>query len=97
MITQADVAAFLPYRRAHRGLAIVEHFDVHIELLCKSWVLNNLMSDCLRTSSFLHLDVTDLYAICMHLKFGWEQEFWVCRGNGLVYNVGVWVTRALRL
>jgi hypothetical protein len=75
---------------------MVDNFAAHMELLHKSWFLNNPMPDHLRTSSFERLDVMDLYAICLHLKSSLLREYFVHHGDGLVDNVGVWVTPSLR-
>ena len=95
-LAQADVAMFPPRRHAFQGLAIVDNFDTHMELLCKSWVLNNPMPDRLRMISFARLNVTDLYAIRLHLKPGWPREYFVRHGDGSVDNMEVWVTLTLR-
>ena len=78
------------------GLAIVESFNIHMELLRKLWVLNNPMPNRLHTSFFACLNVTGLYAICLHLKSGWPQEYFVRHGDDSVDKVGVWVTPTLR-
>ena len=52
-LAQADVIAFPSHRRAFRGLAIVDSFNAHIELLRKSWVLNNPMPNRF-TQALLH-------------------------------------------
>ena len=94
-LTQVDVIAFLPCWRAFEELAIIDNFDAHMELLRKLWVLNNLMADGLRTNSFSHLDVTNLYAIRIHLKSDSPREYFVHHSDGLVDNVEVCVTPTL--
>ena len=54
-LAQVKVAAFPPRwctpGCAFRGLEIFNNFNTHMELLCKSWVLNNLIPNHLCTSS----------------------------------------------
>jgi hypothetical protein len=89
-LIQVDVVVFPPRWHAFQGLAIVDSFDAHIELLHKSWVLNNPMPNRLLMSSFTCLHVMYLYAIRLHLKLSWPWEYFVRHGDGLVDNVGVW-------
>ena len=88
-LAQTDIVVFSPHWSAFRGLAIVDNFNAHMELLHKSWVLNNPMPDHLRMSSFPHLGLISLYAICLHLKSGWPREYFGRHGDGLVDSVGI--------
>ena len=70
-LAQADVVVFPPHWCAFRGLAIIDNFDAHMELLRKLWVL---MLDCLRMNFFSRLDVIDLYAtVCTSSRVGHEK------------------------
>lgn len=84
-----EFGVFPPRWHAFQGLAIINNFNAHMELLCKLWVLNNPMPNHLRTNSSAHLDVTYLYAIRLYLKSSWPREYFVRHDDGLVDNVGV--------
>ena len=47
-LAQLDVVVFPPRSRAFGGLAIFNSFDAHMELLRKSWILNNPVPNCLQ-------------------------------------------------
>ena len=49
------------------------------------------MLDCLCICPFSCLDVTDLYAIHLHLKLGWQHEYVHGDGHITIQNVQVWV------
>ena len=64
---------FFPCRCALRGLAIINNFDAHMQLLRKSWVLNNPMPDCLCMSSlYASTYMTSMQSACTSSHIGHE-------------------------
>lgn len=74
----------------------LQHFDNHVALFSKSWVLYEALPDHLRTSPLHELRLGDLHRLRLVLGAGWHQEIQARRGDGLSNSPGVWVTPAMR-